>query len=341
MRYIIEVTPEIDAQIRDLISQNKYLDTYQFVARAIEAMLHIERQEIKGGRVVPVAEGAEVGGRCGAQLSPFTQPKGEPRNLAAAHRVSDLWEGDSSQTPWLWGQINSVLCIKFIVRVLATKQMESTTKLISLCEFATVIANAAVNLRERLVAVDENQGRPRDARLSMSFPKNTEKSRERFVSQYLGYLDRNNRPKGALVWLGFARITGKRGSETIALTPAGFHFAKIENAVIDSASDKKRGSPFSAEETQFYVKHVLKHAPCEANAMRTTCDLIHRGKNTPQNLDAALRIKQPKWSAAEAITYKGGALARLYQLGIIAKERRNNGTIVYKLTESAKSNGLI
>lgn len=341
MRYIIDVSPETDAHIRQLISDNKYLTVYQFVSRAIEEMLHIEHEEIND-REEKLERKESIDQAIRAQYELLKQPELDPENLAVAHKMSELFGKEGNEVPWLWGQINSVLCIKFVLRMLAAMTERKQDESIALSDASSIIADTAIAFNRNLTEIDKKQQRPRDAKFSLSFPKNTEKSRERFISQYLGYLDSKNCPRGALVWLGFARISGKRGAEKVALTPAGFHFGKMTNQMIDLCqTDEIPEEAFAEDEIQFYTAHILKHAPCEANAMQTVCSLIDEGENTPQTLDSALRVILPKWSDAEVVTYKGGTLARLYQLGLIAKNKKDDGTISYELTGRTKFNGLI
>jgi len=70
------------------------------------------------------------------------------------------------------------------------------------------------------------------------------------------------------------------------------------------------------------------------------CVLIKEGNNTPSKLDFALSKAKPEWSNAQLVTYKGGTLARLYQLRVISKERIN-GRLTYELTDLAKETGLV
>lgn len=331
------MSPQTDARIRELIDQGKYLNVYQFISRAIEGMLHIEEQEIRSDR-----DGSPSEELLSASISHIKVPtsvelEGTPDNLAKPHEPSELY--DVSDNPWLWGQVNSVLCIKFLLRILAKKQLENKGERILFSQFSKEIAGTAISMRRHLLSIDERQGRNRDMRFSISFPRDSEKSRSRFISQYLGYIDSNDRPRGALVWLGFLQITGKRGSESALLTHAGFQFAKLHNPLIDKPTDLAVETALTDEEINFYLKHVLKNTPCESNAIRTTLKLIKEGNNTPQGLESTLNKEKPKWSEAEVATYKGGALARLYQLRMILKKRSDLG-LTYELTPASHKIGL-
>jgi hypothetical protein len=341
MRYIIDIDPKTEARIREFITAGRYLSVYQFAARAIEEMLHLEGQELnQAAPVQPSVDTARFVSQADfARL--IQQPDAEPQELAAPHEPEELMPEGDRETVWLWGQINSIFCIKFTLRVLCAKQLESNRSTLPLSDVQPIVTDAAVLMGRQLRDEDARQGRSRDATFSVSFPADSDKSRARHGSQYLGYLDGNGRPRGALAWLGFARMTGRRGSEEIALTPAGFHFGALHNPLVDEPAGRSTKSALTQEEAEFYIRHILKHAPCEARSLATVCSLIKQGSNMPQSLDSALGQLRPEWSDAERVTYKTGALARLFQLGVVAKKKGSNGNVEYLLTDRAKASGLI
>lgn len=334
MRYIIEMSPETDKCIRALLSQGHYVSVYQFVDRAIEGLLHLERQSLQSDRKVSAADSPEAPGEGDPALAGLlSQCPDAPPSWPDAHCDDELGEGENGESTWLWGQINSVFCVKFVLRVACSLQARAEWQAISLADASVIVGDLATTLGRQLAKKDDQDRRKRDQRFSRSFPKDSEKSRARFVSQYLGYVDGSNRPQGALAKLRFARLVGERGSSTIAVTEQGYSFASLGNPLLASTPDRAAAKPLTVDEAEFYVRHVFEYVPCEANALKSISRLIGAGSNTPSGLGAALRSEHPHWSDAEVTTYKGGALARMYQLGLISKENHVGTPLRYVPTE--------
>lgn len=332
MRYIIEISPDTDRQIRHLIEQGRYLSVYQFVDRAVEALLHLEVQQV-GDRETDLAPAVEV-------VAGEQPPEGDvldaclrsPDAFPDPHSLAELGEVDDAPVDWLWGQINSVLGIKYVARLVASAEQDRNWEPIPLRQAQDLVGDCAVRFGQRMARIDERQKRRRDERLSRSFPADSEKSKNRFVSQYLGYIDGAGYPRGALARLGLARLSGNRSRGQIQVTRAGFEFGNMHNPLFQPEADGPAHSAFTKNEIAWYVQHALAEVPCEADAMRTMCELVDAGHDTSAALDHALKEARPKWSDAEVTTYKGGVLARMYQLGLISKTRDENRTVKYETT---------
>lgn len=332
MRYIIDILPDTDTQIRHLIEQGRYVSVYQFVDRAVEALLHLEGKQVGDGQpdVAQAVElpatneppGAELLGTC----------LGAPETFPDPHSAAELREAGDAPVAWLWGQINSVLGIKYVLRLLARAEQDKNWVPIPLQEASEFVGDGAVKFGQRMAHIDDEQKHRRDERLSRSFPEDSEKSKNRFVSQYLGYIDREGCPCGVLARLGLASFSGDRARSEIQITRAGFEFGNMRNPLFQPEADMQTYIALTENEISWYVQHILASVPCEADAIRTVSTLINAGHDTSAALDQAIKDIRPKWSPAEVTTYKGGVLARMYQLGLISKTRDEKRTVKYEIT---------
>lgn len=334
MRYIIDMSPDTDTHIRRLIEQGRYLTVYQFVDRAVEALLHLEVRQL-GDSQTDVARALEpVAGEEPPETDVLDACVRSPDAFPDPHSLAELGEADDAPGGWLWGQINSVLGIKHVARLLARAEQDRNWVPTLLQEAQEFVGARAVTFGQRMARIDEEQKHRRDERLSRSFPTDSEKSKDRFVSQYLGYIDRTGNPRGALAKLGLARLSGDRSRGEIQVTRPGFEFGNMHNPLFQPEADAPVHAALSKSEIAWYVQHVLEGVPCEADAIRTVCSFIEAGHDTSAALDQALKEARPKWSDAEVTTYKGGVLARMYQLGLISKTRDASRTVKYETTSA-------
>ena len=334
MRYIIDISPNTDTQIRRLIEQGRYLGVYQFVDRAVEALLHLEAQQVGDSQTEVVQALGPVAGEEPPGADMLDACVRSPDTFPDPHSQAELGVADDVAINWLWGQINSVLGIKYVARLVARAEQDKDWAPIPLQMAQELVGDGAVRFGQRMAHIDEEQKRRRDERLSRSFPADSEKSTNRFVSQYLGYIDGAGCPRGALARLGLARLSGDRSRGEIQVTRAGFEFGNMCNPLFQPEADAPAHAALTENEITWYVQHALAGGPCDADAMRTVCELINAGHDTSAALDQALKEAQPRWSDAEVTTYKGGVLARMYQLGLISKTRDEHRTVKYETTST-------
>ena len=180
------------------------------------------------------------------------------------------------------------------------------------------------------------------AKISVGFPTKDEKSKERFVSQFVGSR-RKMELSGALSDMGFANIPGigsvfdKIGGfahEDIWFTQFGFQFAMLENPVIDEIEGWQEEGVFSKEEVDFLLAHFKQNVPAEWEFMVSIAEMIHDGTNDATKMNAAL-ISQRDWNKSKASVYRTGVLARMQELGLVHREK-SGVQVTFVLTESGK-----
>jgi hypothetical protein len=211
----------------------------------------------------------------------------------------------------LWGQINSVLAIKFSTREIArvlSHRPESTLKALS-----GVVALAAAAIAPRLVEADSQLENGRGERFATSFPSPSEKSQDRFANQYVGARRLDERYDGALFQLGLLGITAEGLPR---LTRRGFDFANLENPVLD-AGPLEKARWLSDQEERFYIQEVVANTAVEANPMRWILAAIPSGIVDRSRMIDDLAKAKPEWSPSQVETYRVGATSRSVQLRVL------------------------
>ena len=233
----------------------------------------------------------------------------------------------------LSGYYNRLLPIKFVLRVFAMMifnsdswdkengwdlNFDESIKLKDLRENAWKTASYA---KHTLVQMENNLGLERGGEISIGFPSDSVKSKERFVAQFIGSV-RRGKVSGALFEMGFVNVPGMLGlrSSEIHLTREGLHFAMIKNPVIDSVKNWEKGNSFSEDETTFLILHFLNNVPAEYELINQIANMISEGKNTAISMNTEL-ISTRGLDRTKASILRTGVVARMQEMGLIDREK--------------------
>jgi hypothetical protein len=256
----------------------------------------------------------------------------------------------------LSGYYNRLLPVKFVLRMLValTVNREGFDKeegwditidddvtLSELRESSWLSASYAKETLQLYDQLSEAKGKT-GAKLSVGFPTKDEKSKERFVSQFVGSR-RKKELSGALFDMGFAGISGIGSifdsiggftNEDIGFTQFGLQFTMLENPVIDEIEGWQEEGVFSKKEVDFLLAHFKQNVPAEWKFMVSIAEMIHDGTNDATKMNAAL-ISQRDWKKSKASVYRTGVLARMQELGLVYREK-SGVQVTFVLTESGK-----
>jgi len=182
--------------------------------------------------------------------------------------------------------------------------------------------------------IDERQGTRRDDRLDVGFPSGDDEdaASSRFLSQFFFDQREDGSVSGALPLL---RFVGPVAEDRIGLTEAGLTFARLENPVLRAPREAQRR--LSAEESEFYVQHVMERVPGEAAAFTAIAEAFRNGIHTNTDLADHLRNSVgPDWSDSLVSTQRSGAMGRMLDLGLTRRERQGVRVKFY-LTEAGEA----
>ena len=250
----------------------------------------------------------------------------------------------------LSGYFNRILTVKYVLRMMATLTLSSdsfdskegwdetpdeSVKLSDLREKSWKTASYA---KDTLLLMDkllESKG-IEGLKISVGFPNKDTKSKERFVSQFVGSR-RKNELTGALFEMGFASVRSFMGmsTEEVWFTTFGWHFALMENPVLDQTEGWEKGNRFSDDEVKFLLEHFRRNVPAEWDFILSIADMIRNGFNESLTINGYL-IEKRGWNANKASVYRTGVIGRMQEMGLI--QRIKSGTKVeFVLTESGES----
>jgi hypothetical protein len=169
--------------------------------------------------------------------------------------------------------------------------------------------------------VDQAEKRRPGYKLSTGFPTSDkiDKAERRFRSQFIAYVRDDRQVSGALPELMFADVVERGGDVAIGLTEAGVAFATLPNPVLDEGD---LSHSLSEEEMELYLDHVRRRVPWEASAFALILRIITEGINGRMDINNAVRDRlKVEWTAKEVNTQRAGAMARMFDLGLLARER--------------------
>jgi hypothetical protein len=228
---------------------------------------------------------------------------------------------------WLFGQYNKLLPVKANCRALL-RIVADYPDGVPLIDIAPRIGEAAALLGDYLADCDRRHQVGRDDLLATAFPRSgtdAEKSRARYATQFVGSTNSQGVLSGLLRDYRMAALAAGAGARLMPTEPA-IRFARLTNPVLD-ASQTEPALKFTPEEVAFLLDHIRAHVPAEAFAFRTLIEAIANGAVTPDRLDEALRVHVPaetnrSLSPSFLTSQRSGALSRMADLGLIARERK-------------------
>jgi hypothetical protein len=302
--HLLDLSPTELAQVRELISANRFGSVEEFLQTAVRNQLLLERHGNALGSSIPEESPQNVRHRKWS----VTAVPGETVTVSAD-------EQEPPQGP-LFGQFYRFLPLKFVLRFVAAK---TTLGPASLADLEEELGKEGTHLALQLRAVQAG-----DLALSTGFPsddRDSRKSRERFTTQYLGRVSSSGAVSGFGAAMGFLGAVPDydKIEVRVALTKAGLDFVRIPNPILDgSGSD-----PLSVEEVAFLLRKIAERLPDEHEHLQETIRAVRSGSNAPTSLAEAMgdfyrrRFGGGDWSQAKVNLTKAGAVSRLSEMKLL------------------------
>lgn len=322
MRLVIEVNPELYRIIVDLLDKKRFQSFNEFADVSFRNQIALEGAQIGNDGLVEMRRSQRE------QALVLKAPDLDLMEKSDIAVRSSTW---SIEEP-LWGQLNRFFPVKIVCRVLLDLQRRNDGHPTRLSELQNTAARNAVVLQRELTALDDQMSRKGTDKLSTALPSNADKSKRRFKTQFVGYLQSDGRPRGALSDLRLGVIEKSSDNSTVALTKAGFEFSILENPVLDLS---RAANTLTSEERTYLVNHIRKEIPIEWRFMIGVLRSIASGHNDPEKLTKAILRDYPDWSQTMANTNRVGVLSRMDELGLIERSRSASGAR-YELTVSGR-----
>lgn len=342
MRYLVDLTQEEAEKIRKFINAGKYQTVAQFISTSIENQIHIENSDSESvSSILParkdlgiLSKSDSIIAKDGRNIT-LVEIKSQPKTVPApdfSELAASLYKA-KEENCWLWGQTNKIFPVKIGLRVLYA--LIGSEQWLDLEEYKEKAANIAAEYGTAIRKYEDKKNKIRDDRISAGLPDEEEfKSKFRYKGHFLAYMRKDSKLDGAMPFLRFVNLNkDEKGKIFIGLTESGLKFAQIENPVIDR-NDFERS--FSQTEIDFYLDYISKNVKGEASAIKWVLNKITNGIKNRDSINKELgREIAPSWGkTSEAVvnTQRAGLMARMFELGLIDKEK-NGIKVVYKITD--------
>jgi hypothetical protein len=339
MRRILEIDPQLELKIEEIIKAKGFRDFHHFATVALENQVAWETSNNPANNAVTDALDFQV-----SQVNKAISP-GTEYLKAALIPTQDLLRMPNQKSKLsylplpenpnniLWGQYYRFLPVKVGVRVLLNMYTEYLPEL---RDFTEKITNVSLPLRHQLARLDRMERRSFGELLSAGFPTNDEKSIKRFLNQYMLYLRTSDMALlGMMPELKLINvISDENNIIRIGLTKFGSQFAFLQNPAIDL----NKPESLSGDEIEFLLNHIADNLPAEFEHMTTALKAIRDGKKTREELNAVLKEYYlnyhhgTEWSSTVVNTMRSGLLSRLNELGLVRREKRGK-FIRYHITD--------
>ena len=344
MKYVVDIPKNVFDKIKKWIDAGRYESVSDYVCTALENQISIE--EVEEGEV-------KISAGIPKRVAYFSaRPERPEEHISLVSLYPDLLSKESltaSTVPlpdeskinsgWLWGQYSKIFPVKLSLRMLANLVSKTNNEYVDLEDARKKIAAAAREMGCTLKARDKLAGRAHGEKYSAGLPTTDkeQKTLGRYETQFVGYMTKDAFLGGAPADLKFVNmVRNEKGVVKIGLTDPGKRFALLENPVIDTL---EYSDALSEKEKKFYINHVFKCVPGEAEALRTVLSSVKQGIITPATLNRKIgeteEAKKRNWSQAVINTMRAGAVSRFCELGLLAR-KKNGIRATYVLTEEGK-----
>lgn len=356
MKVVVDIPDALLNQIREAVAQGEYEDAREFVTIALENQVELEQSSDDSSEVMTLDEAINTGQE---HRSVSDATAGAPQTALGSYGPGALEQSEYDLVPTvsppvdsrlddgpLWGQFNRIFPVKLTLRVLANHlrnqavhapdQNGAGDELVPLDKFSPKAANIAREYGLKIRQADNIKDRGRGEKLSAALPVGDapQKSKDRFRTHFVGTTDQQGDLTGAAPHLLFVNIPADPPG-FIGITDSGLEFASHWNPLIDSGPNADH--PLSDDEIEFYLRHVQKDLPAEFEAMALVATAISEGVNRPDSLTARVASINESWTESQASTVRTGLVSRMYELGLVRRERVGQRGIGYQLTDAGEN----
>jgi hypothetical protein len=349
----------------ELLNRGEYADYSQAISAAIEnlGVLHREidgkgsliidtQQSVKQTSLTEVMEnglkndlfvssGKPILKKAHVVVPGLFQNKDLNRPSHFAPLPEDMWSFNDNipLNKWIFAMCNRLLPAISNCRALAHMQMDSGGSVLYK-QARSEISSVAARLGDFLRDYDSRNNLNRDDAFATAFPisgKGNEKSLERYLNQFLGYVNKEGYVDSLLYSLKLINYESSKNPK-IMLTEAGWDIALLDNPILDNG-DSDYEKKLSDEEIDYLLEHIAHKVPVEDYAYRTIIRLIINGNSAPSGLDKSLKStvkveKDTKLTDSFLSSQRSGAVSRMSDLDLI-KRIRTGVAIKYELTDRA------
>lgn len=345
MRYVVDITQKQADEIESLIKNGQFKGFAQFITTAIENQIYIEKTEIDSERFAKADKKNTAVSQADILVKDIknegrimlVEIKSQPEPVAIPNfqQLSCSSQKLEEEKCWLWGQANKILPVKIGLRALYA--LIGSEQWIELEEYRNKAADIAAGFGTIIRRYEDKKNKMRDERISAGLPNEEEfKSKVRYKSHFLAYMRKDKTLDGAMPYLRFVNVRrDERGKVLIGLTEPGLNFAKLDNPVINVQDFEKS---FNEKEVDFYLEHISKNVKGEYSAIKWLLQLLKNGLKEREEINKELKKEFGQiWGASEAIinTQRAGLMARMFELGLIAKEK-DGVKVNYKISPKGK-----
>lgn len=348
MKIVVDIPDELLDRVREAIHAGAYDDSGEFVTVALENQVELELSENQSSEIMTLEEAVST--------RHSQSDEGDSKNHSGGHGPGVLGRVEYDEVPTvppprinrlddgpLWGQYNRIFPVKLALRALAneihhqavTGISYDTDEWVSLNSFSNGTAEIAREFGLRVKQEDNNQSRGQGQKLSAALPVGNDpgKSKERYRTHFVGYAEQGGDLTGAAPHLLFINIP-EDSPDSVGITQAGLEFAEMWNPLIDG--DVTADRPLSDDEVSYYIEHVRNNLPEEFEAMLFTARAIRDGDNRPESLSSRVATINEDWSTAQSSTIRSGLVSRMYELGLVRRERVGQRGVAYRLTDTTQ-----
>lgn len=358
VKLVIDLPDSLIGRIKEAIQSGGYENAREFVSTAIENQLELEED---GGEEFKTLDEAIEDLDDSKPESPDQKEEQEAKQEDDEDSKDVLTDGlgqrEYDVVPTvsppdaerlddgpLWGQYNRVFPAKLVVRRLANIVQEQNKsgsaagnglQWIELDHFQDDAAQLARNYGLTIQEYDQKKSRGQGEKVASGLPTgdDAEKSKDRFETHFIGYSDRNQNLTGAPAHLHFVDISDEDVAR-IGITEAGLTFAELYNPLLDDGPDADEA--LSPDERSFYMQHTKDTLPDEYAAMVKTAQAIREGNKRPTSLTEHIAKLNTDWSQSQANTMRSGLVSRMYEIGLVSRERVGQRGIAYNLTKKGE-----
>lgn len=335
----INIRREDLKKIEEMVSEGIAGNIHDFIKYSIQNQIQLEENFSKDRSTI-TKQGNKVEGQDSISQNKQSDIELPAKKVIKTINIKSEDIEKRTKKP-IWALKNKLFPVKFVLRFIQKTLNEKNLESIPIDDLKKKMENSSYQIRKELERLDDKLDLKRGYKFSTGFPKNNEKSYNRFFKNFVIHISvHGTKIRGLPYEFGFIDVD----DEKVMLTDIGAEFANLYSPVMDGffINNNIPEQKFSEDELEYLYGHIENRTDSEKDLYRFMIDEIKQGNDNPDALNSSIKKyleknypKKNGYSQTTANSIRAGLTSRMTELGL-TKIIKKGGRNYYEIIDNSK-----